>query len=154
MLARSRASAFRSPFRSSRGLTNEARSATDHHWLEASRERKLTALLSAEVKGYSRLMGEDEAAIIRTLTAYRQVMTSLLEPHRGTVVDSPRHVGISQSLLASCRLLGVDPYVYLVDVFQRIDTHPAFDVHLLTPHLWKQHFVENPLRADLARCRQ
>ena len=32
-------------------------------------ERKLTAILSADVKGYSRLMGEDEVATIRTLTA-------------------------------------------------------------------------------------
>src|SRR2546425_11671106 len=37
-------------------------------------ERKLTAILSADVKGYSRLMGEDEEATIRTLTAYRTVM--------------------------------------------------------------------------------
>lgn len=62
-------------------------------------------------------------------------------------------VGIVQSLLASCRLQGVDPYVYLVDVLQRIDTHPAFDVHLLTPRLWKQHFAANPLRSDLDRLR-
>ena len=39
-----------------------------------------------------------------------------------------RSVGIVQSLIASCRLQGVDPYVYFVDVLQRIDTHPAFDV--------------------------
>ena len=65
-----------------------------------------------------------------------------------------RYVGIVQSLLASCRLQGVDPYVYLVDVLQRIDTHPAFEVHLLTPRLWKQHFAPNPLRSDLDRLRQ
>ena len=65
-----------------------------------------------------------------------------------------QHVGIIQSLLASCRLQGVDPYLYLVDVLQRIDTHPAFDVHLLTPRLWKQYFAENPLCSDLDRCRQ
>lgn len=65
-----------------------------------------------------------------------------------------QYVGILQSLLASCRLQGVDPYVYLVDVLQRIDTHPAFDVHLLTPRLWKQHFAANPLRSDLDRLRQ
>src|SRR2546426_12657412 len=65
-----------------------------------------------------------------------------------------QHVGIIQSLLASCRLQGVDPYVYFVDVFQRIDTHPAFEVHLLTPRLWKQHFAQNPLRSDLDRLRQ
>src|SRR5262245_50267090 len=52
-------------------------------------ERKLTAILSADVKGYSRLMGEDEEATIRTLTAYREVMTALIQQHRGRVVDSP-----------------------------------------------------------------
>jgi len=65
-----------------------------------------------------------------------------------------RYVGIVQSLIASCRLQGVDPYVYLVDVLQRIDTHPAFEVHLLTPRLWKQHFAANPLRSDIDRVRQ
>jgi adenylate cyclase len=52
-------------------------------------ERKLTALLSADVKGYSRLMGEDEEATIRTLTTYRQSMATLIAQHRGRVVDSP-----------------------------------------------------------------
>src|SRR5437899_10553887 len=52
-------------------------------------ERKLTAILSADVKGYSRLMGEDEEATIRTLTAYREVMTTLIGRNRGRVVDSP-----------------------------------------------------------------
>jgi len=51
--------------------------------------RKLTAILSADVKGYSRLMGEDEEATIRTLTAYREVMVDLIQNHRGRVVDSP-----------------------------------------------------------------
>jgi adenylate cyclase len=51
-------------------------------------ERKLTAILSADVKGYSRLMGEDEEATIRTLIAYRAVMTTLIQQH-GRVVDSP-----------------------------------------------------------------
>jgi hypothetical protein len=65
-----------------------------------------------------------------------------------------RHVGILQSLLASGRLQGVDPYVYLVDVLQGSDTHPALDVHLLTPRLWKQHFAAQPLRSDLDRISQ
>src|SRR5215813_2021059 len=52
-------------------------------------ERKLTAILSADVKGYSRLMGEDETATIRTLTAYREVMTALIQQHHGRVVDAP-----------------------------------------------------------------
>ncbi len=52
-------------------------------------ERKLTAILSADVKGYSRLMGADEEATIRTLTAYREVMATLIRQHRGRVVDAP-----------------------------------------------------------------
>lgn len=52
-------------------------------------KRKLTAILSADVKGYSRLMGEDEEATVRTITAYREVMTTLIQQHRGKVVDSP-----------------------------------------------------------------
>src|SRR5215475_689124 len=52
-------------------------------------ERKLAAILSADVQGYSRLMGEDEEATIRTLTTYRELMTSLIQQHRGRVVDSP-----------------------------------------------------------------
>jgi transposase len=62
-----------------------------------------------------------------------------------------RHVGIIYSLLASCRLQGGDPYVYLVDVLQRVDTHPALEVQLLTPRRWKQHCADQPLRADLER---
>lgn len=58
-------------------------------------------------------------------------------------------VGIFQSLLATCRLHGVDPYAYLVDVLQRVETHPASEVALLTPRLWKDHFAEEPLRSDL-----
>ncbi|MBI3796454.1 MAG: hypothetical protein HY268_05720, partial [Deltaproteobacteria bacterium] len=52
-------------------------------------ERKLTAILSADVKGYSRLMGDDEEATIRTLTTYREVMTTRIQHQRGRVVDSP-----------------------------------------------------------------
>jgi adenylate cyclase len=51
--------------------------------------RKLAAILSADVKGYSRLMEDDEEATIHTLTAYREVMTTLIGQHRGRVVDSP-----------------------------------------------------------------
>ncbi|MGE0821274.1 MAG: hypothetical protein AB7P18_04105 [Candidatus Binatia bacterium] len=52
-------------------------------------DRKLAAIFSTDVQGYSRLMGDDEEATIRTLTAYREVMTSLIQQHRGRVVDSP-----------------------------------------------------------------
>ncbi len=52
-------------------------------------KRKLTAVLSADVAGYSRLMSEDEAATVKTLAAYREIMASLIKQHRGRVVDSP-----------------------------------------------------------------
>jgi adenylate cyclase len=52
-------------------------------------ERRLAAILSADVKGYSRLMGEDEMATIRTLTSYRALMTTLVQQRHGRVVDSP-----------------------------------------------------------------
>jgi adenylate cyclase len=52
-------------------------------------DRKLAAILSADVVGYSRLMAEDEAATIRTLTDYREVISTLIRQHRGRVVDSP-----------------------------------------------------------------
>jgi adenylate cyclase len=52
-------------------------------------KRKLTAILSADVKEYSRLMGEDEEATVRTITAYREVMSALIQKHHGRVVDSP-----------------------------------------------------------------
>ena len=52
-------------------------------------ERKLAAIFSTDVQGYSRLMGDDEEATIHTLKTYREVITSLIEQHHGRVVDSP-----------------------------------------------------------------
>jgi len=51
-------------------------------------KRKLTAILSADVKGYSRLMQDDEEATVRTITAYREVMTGHIQGHDGRVVDA------------------------------------------------------------------
>ena len=52
-------------------------------------KRRLTAIFSADVAGYSRLMGEDEAATVGTITNYREIMADLIEQHRGRIVDSP-----------------------------------------------------------------
>ena len=52
-------------------------------------KRRLTAILSADVVGYSRLMGEDEIATIETLKRYREIMATLINNFRGRVVDSP-----------------------------------------------------------------
>lgn len=62
-------------------------------------------------------------------------------------------VGKIQSLLVTCKLQGINPYTYLVDVLQRIDSHPVCDIDLPTPRLWKQHFASNPLRSDVEAVR-
>ncbi len=52
-------------------------------------KRRLTAILSADVEGYSRLMRDDEDETVRTITAYRAAIAKLVEQYRGRVVDSP-----------------------------------------------------------------
>jgi adenylate cyclase len=52
-------------------------------------KRKLIAILSADVKGYSRLMSEDEVGTIHTLNAYKEIMAGLIQHHHGRVVDAP-----------------------------------------------------------------
>ena len=51
-------------------------------------KRKLTAILSTDVVGYSRLMRDDEDSTIRTLTTYRTAMSTLIQKFRGHVVDA------------------------------------------------------------------
>jgi adenylate cyclase len=68
-------------------------------------KRKLAAILHADVKGYSRLMGDDEEATVSTLNAYREVMGELIQKHRGLVVH-----GSGDSLLAE--------FVSVVDAVQ------------------------------------
>ena len=51
-------------------------------------ERKLTAILCADVHGYSRLMAEDEEATLRTLSGYRKIIDGHIEGHRGRFVNS------------------------------------------------------------------
>jgi adenylate cyclase len=51
--------------------------------------RKLAAILSADAVGYSRLMSDNESGTIKTITVYRELMATLIQMHRGKVVDSP-----------------------------------------------------------------
>ena len=51
--------------------------------------RKLSAIFSADVKGYSRLMQDDESSTVQILKAYRELMSSIIQEYRGRVVDSP-----------------------------------------------------------------
>ena len=60
-----------------------------------------------------------------------------------------KHVGIIQTLISTCKLHGINPYTYLVDVLQRVQMHPNSDIVQLTPRLWKWHFAEDPLGSDI-----
>ena len=59
--------------------------------------RKLEVILAADVAGYSRLMGDDEAATVRTLTEYGQVFSGHIGRHGGRIVDTA-----GDSVLALC----------------------------------------------------
>jgi adenylate cyclase len=56
---------------------------------EERAKRKLTAIFSADVAGYSRLMGDDEVGTVQLLKEYREIMNQFIQQHRGRVVDSP-----------------------------------------------------------------
>jgi adenylate cyclase len=58
-------------------------------------KRKLAAILSADVKGYSKLMGEDEEWTLRTLNTYKGLIRNLVGEHRGRIVG-----GAGDSILA------------------------------------------------------
>ncbi len=58
-------------------------------------------------------------------------------------------LGILQSLMVTCRLQGVNPYHYLVDIMQRVALHPAKDVLDLTPRVWKETFADKKLTSVL-----
>ena len=51
-------------------------------------KRKLSAILSTDVVGYSRLMRDDEEATVRTLNTYKEMISTLVEQNHGRVVDS------------------------------------------------------------------
>ena len=82
-------------------------------------ERKLTAILSADVKGYSRLIGEDEEATVHTLNAYKEVMTNLTQQHHGRVVDAP-----GDNVLAEFRSV-VDAVRCAVEIQKELKTRNA-----------------------------
>lgn len=51
--------------------------------------RRLAAIMSADVRGYARLMEDDELATLQTLTQYRELMGDRVAANHGRVVDSP-----------------------------------------------------------------
>ena len=52
-------------------------------------QRKLKAIFSADVQGYSKLMGDDDEYTVNTITTYREIMSVLIEKCHGRVVDAP-----------------------------------------------------------------
>ena len=56
---------------------------------ERTIQRRLAAILSADVVGYSRLMGEDELATVRTLSDYRNAFAGIVTARHGRIVDTP-----------------------------------------------------------------
>ena len=60
-----------------------------------------------------------------------------------------QRLSVLHSLVSTCRLHGVHPYTYLLDVLQRISIHPDSGVEELTPRRWKELFTSNPFRSDL-----
>ena len=56
---------------------------------ENATQRRLTAILSMDVKGYSKLMGDDDESTVNTITAYRRIISELILKHQGRVVDTP-----------------------------------------------------------------
>ena len=56
---------------------------------ENETQRRLTAILSMDVKGYSKLMGDDDESTVNTITAYRKIISEFIQKHQGRVVDTP-----------------------------------------------------------------
>ena len=81
--------------------------------------RRLAAILSADAKGYSRLMGEDEEATIRTLSGHREVMIGIVQSHAGRLVDAP-----GDNLLAEFPSL-VEAVQCAVDIQRELRTRNA-----------------------------
>ncbi|NAZ54543.1 hypothetical protein GL177_14440 [Vibrio toranzoniae] len=59
------------------------------------------------------------------------------------------NLGILQVSMLTCRLHGINPYTYLVDVLQRVAIHPTTDVVDLTPLQWKKKFADRFLTSDV-----
>jgi len=55
---------------------------------EPSIRRRLAAILAADIAGYSRLMGQDEAATVRDLKGHQAVILPLVGRHGGRIIDT------------------------------------------------------------------
>jgi TolB-like protein len=81
-------------------------------------KHKLAAILSADVVGYSRLMAEDELATIRTLSAYRDKVSTLVHENGGRVVD---FIGDNMLAVFSSALNAVDCAVKIQNALDQLN---------------------------------
>ena len=100
-------------------------------------QRKLTAILSADAVGYSRLMQADESATVDTLNTYRAVMRDVIERHQGRVINAP-----GDALLAEFKSV-VEAVAAAVEIQQNLEGH---NKELATER--QMHFRIGP-RADV-----
>jgi len=70
-------------------------------------ERKLAAILAADIAGYSALMGANEEATVRDLKAHQAVVPPMISEHGGWVMDTA-----SDGILASRQCTS---HVYVID---------------------------------------
>lgn len=49
-----------------------------------------------------------------------------------------KYAAIAFTLIESCKINGVKPWDYVMDVLQRVDSHPAREIHLMTPKHWRK----------------
>ena len=95
------------------------------------------------------------SAIVRFCLGYGSTPRSYRLPHKRKAwlfcwsEVGVEYVGVIQSLMTMCRLHSINPNTYLVDVLQRISTHPDKDIEALTPRRRKTLDADNPLRSDL-----
>ncbi len=87
--------------------------------MEERAKHKLSAILRADVKEYSRLMGEDELSTVRTLEAYREMIMDVIRNYSGRVVDSP-----GDNLLAEFTSV-VDAMESAVEIRNKLRTEDA-----------------------------
>jgi len=108
---------------------------------EERAKHKLSAVISADVKGYSRLMGQDEAGTVDRLKEYRTLMTDLIQQYRGRVVDSS-----GDNILAEFASV-VDATEYAVKVQEELKNRGTPSDSCIIGRL--EIFRSNPLRYSI-----
>ncbi len=91
-------------------------------------QRKLAAIFHADVVGYSTLMRDDEMATVNTISEYRDLMATLIQQHRGRIVDTS-----GDNILAEFPSV-VDAMQGAVSIQKELRSHNAS----LPEHRWMQ----------------